>query len=264
MPMTDRLKALPGLRLLYNSVRMLSGSTSQSDEHQLIARLMLDSNAPRRFIEFGFHPREFNSAGLVRNGEGLLLDGDISTISIAKKLLPATLDIRQQFITLDSIGSIVSWLGDRPLGLLSIDVDGNDFWFAEALLPMSPAVAVIEYNASLGMEPVTVPYDPSFLRGEKHETGWYHGASLVAIERLGRRFGYSLVATSDAGGNAFLLRQDLQKAAWPTLDPVGCYRESRLRNHWAGNTAADQWARVADMPFVLVDNEGKAILEPGK
>lgn len=254
----DQLKSWPWLRLAYNRARMVAGSTSQSDEHMLIARLMADSRAPRRFVEFGFHPREFNSAGLVDNGEGLLLDGDISTVSIARKLLPPTVEIQQLFITLESIGMIADWLGGRPLGLLSVDVDGNDFWFAEALLPLSPAIAVIEYNASFGLEPVTVPYDPKFIRAEKHETGWYHGASLTAVERLGRRFGYRLVATSEAGGNAFLLKGDLGIEAWPTLDAKACYRESQLRNQWAGNDARDQWARLAGMPFVTIGNDGAA------
>lgn len=76
--------------------------------------------------------------------------------------------------------------------MLSVDVDGNDYWFLKALLPARPAVVVVEYNASFGLNPVTVPYEPAFDRMAKHDSGWYHGASITALTKLCKTHGYKM------------------------------------------------------------------------
>lgn len=86
----------------------------------------------------------------------------------------------------------------NQFGVLSIDVDGNDYWFLERPIEINPSVICIEYNATLGKEPITVPYDETFERHEKHPSGWYHGASLSALSKLaassGLRIAVSIVA----------------------------------------------------------------------
>lgn len=57
------------------------------------------------------------------------------------------------------------------IGLLSIDVDGNDDWFLKALIDTSPTVISVEYKSTLGMEPIAIPCDPSFGRHRKHPEG---------------------------------------------------------------------------------------------
>ncbi|MER9756688.1 hypothetical protein NKJ46_25205 [Mesorhizobium sp. M0166] len=175
------------------------------------------------------------------------MDGDPQTVRLAQALLPKRIEARQSFITLDNIKDLGTHF--PQLGVLSVDVDGNDYWFLEALLPERPGVIVVEYNASFGLNPVTVPYDPSFDRAAKHESGWYHGASITALTQLCNSHGYKLVAVSGAGGNLFFLPQS---AALPGLEPEEAYRESALRNRWSGTTAKDQWERIKHMPFVTV------------
>jgi hypothetical protein len=135
------------------------------------------------------------------------------------------------------------------LGVLSIDVDGNDYWFLRELLAARPHVIAIEYNASLGAAPLTVPYDPEFERHAKHPSGWYHGASLAAMAKLCQGHDFKLVAIARAGGNAFFVRAS---NSLPALDPSTAYRENMLRNRLSGTTAAQQWSRIQHMPFVEV------------
>jgi hypothetical protein len=90
--------------------------------------------------------------------------------------------------------------------VLSIDVDGNDYWIWKALEAYRPRVLVIEYNGAL--DPLSrrvMPYRPGF-RWD-HTSGY--GASLGALEDLGSEKGYRLVHTESAGVNAFFVREDL-------------------------------------------------------
>jgi len=117
------------------------------------------TNAPKTFIEFGFHPIEFNCASFVQNRDwqGLLIDCSARQVSDARAILPKRIEIVQAFLTLDNLDFIKSRFAE--LGVLSIDVDGNDYWFLEKLIDVKPSVICVEYNASLGLEPITVPYD---------------------------------------------------------------------------------------------------------
>jgi len=237
------LKKSPA-RYLYQRIKALRGGAGQSDEAEILAGLAVD--CPKTFIEFGFHPTQYNCIGL-RDFSGLLIDGDAETVRLARRLLPQRLEVRQQFINLANVESIAHH--HHELGVLSIDVDGNDYWFLQALLATRPHVICVEYNASLGHAPLTVPYDPVFERHAKHPSGWYHGASLSALAKLCRQQDYKLVAVARGGGNAFFVRATSTVTA---LEPAQAYRELKLRNHWSGTTAAEQWACIKHLPFVTV------------
>jgi hypothetical protein len=93
----------------------------------------------------------------------------------------------------------------KELGVLSIDIDGNDYWVWRALDGYKPAIVIIEYNALLPSDEVLVqPYneEPSGLTT-------FFGSSLRAMEELGNAKGYELVHTDLAGVNAFFVREDL-------------------------------------------------------
>ena len=61
---------------------------------------------------------------------------------------------------------------------------------------------VIEYNALLGDKiPITVPYDPTFVRSSKHFSSVYFGGSLLAMCDLGRK-SYEFIGTNSNGVNA--------------------------------------------------------------
>jgi hypothetical protein len=237
------LRATP-VRAVFHRLKAMIGATAQSDEHEIMERLA--TAVPRTFVEFGFHPTEFNCARLAKRFSGLLIDGDISTVRLAKRLLPDQVQTICAFLTLDNVEYVVErWLNERPLGVLSIDVDGNDYWFLERLLPLRPGVIAVEYNASLGLESCTVPYDPAFERHEKHASGWYHGASLMALSKLCGAHGYGLAAVSKAGANAFFTEAG-------SLDPVNAWRPNQLRDKWSQTDVGVQWNTIRDLPYVGV------------
>lgn len=224
---------------------------SQSNEAQILAKLVAQLDAPRSFLEFGFSPSELNCALLLDNCRGLLVDGDIKNVRVARRVMPPGIEAMHVHLTLANLHVLTSRYRAGELGVLSIDVDGNDYWFLEALLPqLAPAIVAVEYNASFLLRPITVPYDPKFDRHEKHPSGLYHGASLEALTRLCAGHRYRLVEISSSGVNAFYVRDE--HGELPTLDASAAYRESVLRNQLSGTTAAEQWESIKDLEYVAV------------
>ncbi len=247
------LKQFYAARLLNSYYRAIQGRKSQSDESAILNRLVKATNAPPSFIEFGFNIHEFNCIDLAKTFSGLLIDGDEAGVRIARHFLPDKVTAKSLFLTLDNIGFIESKFAPGSLGILSIDVDGNDYWFLERLLKMQPVIISCEYNASFGLRPVTVPYDSEFDRTDKHPSGWYHGASLTALTSLCAKRGYDLVAVDSGGANGFFVRSAARPPSMPVLDPTTSYRENQLRNAWSGTVAATQWQAISHLPFASVE-----------
>lgn len=240
--MRDFLKQNALLRRAYYKLRLVSAA-GQSDEGQIIQRLAAD--APRTFVEIGFHPIEFNCISLARSPgwRGLLIDGNERQVADSRVLFHDRIDIVHRFLTLDNLDFIRSHF--REVGILSIDVDGNDYWLLKSLIDIRPAVISVEYNASFRLEPVTVPYDKSFDRHEKHPTGWYHGASITAFASLCAQHGYGLAAVSGAGANAFFTPNG-------ALDPSEAWRPNTLRDKWSNSTPEEQWRQIQSLPLISV------------
>lgn len=182
---------------------------SQNDEAEILDELVKKYPIPATFVEFGFSAWEFNCAGLLKGFDGLLIDGDSRAVRYARIVLPRNVRCESQWLDLGHLDIIRDFARQRPLGILSVDVDGNDYWLLQALLDLGPALVIVEYNPSFGLRPVSVPYDAAFSRFSKHESGLYYGASLAAMNHLCERRGYKLVALSSPRVNAFFIRGDL-------------------------------------------------------
>jgi hypothetical protein len=109
-------------------------------------------------------------------------------------------------ITPDNVESVFDRLGvPESFDVLAIDIDGRDYWVWRAIERHRPRVVVIEYNAHLGTEPLTVPLEV--------DRGWdgsdYFGASIAALAGLASEKGYALVHCDLSGVNAFFVRRDL-------------------------------------------------------
>ena len=232
-------------RLRYRFMRLRRGLRGEADEADILSTLVARETAPKTFVEFGFHPVKFNCAAFAYDPtwQGLLVDGSAEQVADAKVLLPKHVDIQHRFLSLDTLDLIRNKF--LRVGILSIDVDGNDYWFLQRLIDIEPSVISIEYNASLGSAPITVPYDPRFVRHQKHPTGWYHGASLAALAKLCENNGYGLAAVSTYGANAFFTKSG-------DLDPATAWKPNRDRDEWSGTTAAEQWEAIKGLPYVTV------------
>lgn len=240
--MRSLLKSIAPLRRAVIRHRMQGGPRGQSNE-AVILRQLADRLGTNSFVEFGFHPAEFNCSLLLHDHAGLLVDGDRNIVEDARVLLEGRLKIKQKFLTLDSMDALGrEFMGP---GIFSIDVDGNDYWFLKALLPYRPKIICVEYNGSFLDHTIATPYDPEFDRAKKHPTGWYHGASLAALAKVCASHGYGLEAVSQHGGNAFFTETG-------KLDPREAWKPTLLRDRSSGLTASEQWSAIKDMPYEQV------------
>jgi len=185
----------------------------------LIQILRLDtahSPFPKAFIEFGVENyTESNTRFLLkrRNWLGLVMDGNDKNIDFIKRdeiYWKHDLEAKRAFITRENINALIKeWLDSRGLdnvGLLSIDIDGVDYFVWEAIRCVNPAIVVIEFNALFGGdERVTVPYRADFNRFKAHFSGLFFGSSLRALIALGEKKGFSFIGTDSSGTNAFFI-----------------------------------------------------------
>jgi hypothetical protein len=171
---------------------------------------------PDTFVELGVENyRESNTRFLLVNNNwcGLVLDGDDDSINYIQRdeiYWRHTLTACRAFITRENINELLREAGfTGEIGLLSIDIDGNDYWVWEKIGIVDPVVVIIEYNSIFGPDlAVTIPYEPQFARHQAHYSGQFWGASLQALKLLADRKGYSLVGCNSAGNNAYFVRND--------------------------------------------------------
>jgi hypothetical protein len=183
---------------------------------------------------------ESNSANLILNHgwTGILCDGDMANVRCAKRFFsrcrvtrvwPPT--VACHWLSAENVNEFL--INNRVPGepdLLSIDIDGNDYWLWNAIDVIVPRVVVIEINHLWGAErSVTIPYDPRFQAQYTEHGTDYAGASLPAMVKLGRTKGYRLVAVNRIATNAFFVRNGIGEDLFPEIDPAGCFEHPRAR-----------------------------------
>jgi hypothetical protein len=194
----------------------------------------------KNFIEFGVEDFfESNCRFLLMNNDwkGFVIDANKSNILRLKNSYfywKHHIVAIEKFITRENINEILEMSGfDQDLGILSIDLDGNDYFVLENINKFRPRILICEFNSVFGLtRKVSIPYDPKFLRNEAHYSNLYWGASLPALIYLANKKGYAFVGTNSAGCNAFFVRKDLlnEKIEVVTADKIyfqSNYRESR-------------------------------------
>ena len=196
-------------------------------------------NIPQTFVEFGVESyHESNTRFLMqhRNWRGLVIDGSEENIAnIRKQNISWRHDLTSvcAFIDRDNINKLIKnnkYSGE--IGLLSIDIDGNDYWVWDAIDCISPIIVACEYNAVLGDKyRISIPYQVDFERNKAHNSNLYFGASLPALVSLAKAKGYSLLGTNSNGANAFFIRDDKASNIFQCLEEVitfpSLFREAR-------------------------------------
>ena len=126
------------------------------------------------------------------------------------------------WIDVERVNALLTDNGLRgEIDLLSIDIDGNDYWVWKAVDSVQPRVVVVEcHNIWTADRAVTVPYRSDFSKSDGHPD--YSGASLLALVKLGRTKGYRLVGCNRYGFNAFFVRQGIGEAVLPEVAPEAC------------------------------------------
>jgi len=195
--------------------------TSQNGEDGVIAELLrrIGTSLDPYFIEFGVEDGSEGNCVFLADAlgwSGLFLEFDshqyarlaakyrwsTGVTTVAAKVTPATVE------------SLFSQSGVPPeLDVLSIDVDGVDYWIWRAITNYRPRLVIIEYNAEL--EPERRQVVPETFEGWTGTN--YFGASIGALKALGNAKGYELVYTDLTGVNSFFVRADL---LWHPVEPV--------------------------------------------
>ena len=213
----------------------------------------------RYFVEFGFGAHQCNSLRLIlhENFKGLMMDGSEEQCRIFNLTCKAKgiSDVHavNAFIDRDNLEHLIRSNNiPAEIDFLSIDVDGNDYWFWRCLQCINPRVICIEYNSGIGSKySWTIPYNKEFERFSAHPSGFFAGASIKALESLGEKKGYRLVGCDTTGTNAFFLRNDLGNNQIPTLSASEAFQPHQ--NWMQRGISEDQQLEIMKlMPYVEV------------
>lgn len=183
---------------------------------------------------------ECNTANLIINHRwiGLQMDGNEKNIASAKEFYSSNTNsmywppaLLHAWITRENINDLISDSGFAgEIDLLSLDIDGNDYWIWEAIDVINPRVVVLEYNHLAGPErSITIPYDPQFRVQFTQYGSDYAGASLSAFIKLGQKKGYRLVGTNAISTNAFFVRNDVEHRWLPEIKAESCFEHPRAK-----------------------------------
>jgi len=171
----------------------------------------VNSNCSNLVLNFGWH--------------GLFIDADKTSVKRGINFYskyPTPWHYPPKFIcskvSRENINQLISGAGfSGEIDLLSIDIDGNDYWIWDALEVVQPRVVVIETHVEFGMNDIVVPYDPGYFYPGKHPV--YHGASPVAMSHLAAKKGYRLVGANQRGFNHIYIKNGLADGLIPAVDP---------------------------------------------
>ena len=171
------------------------------------------------FVEFGVQNYiESNTRFLLMNDNwsGLIMDGSEQFINFIENdyyYWKYNLKAKHLFITAENINQAFEEENVKgEIGLLHIDIDGNDYWIWKAIQTINPVIVIMEYNSGFGKErSITVPYKTDFERYDAHYSGLFFGASLQACCDLAKEKGYAFVGSNSYGNNAYFVRKDKLK-----------------------------------------------------
>ena len=181
-----------------------AGVHSQGGEDGVLLRLFERIGARRRaFVEFGawdgFHWSNTANLRVNHGWTGLLMEGSDRADGAL---------VKREFVHAENVEALFDRYGvPQDFDLLSIDIDGNDYWVWKALERYRPRVVIVEYNVFFLPETAkTIAYDAAH-EWDKERHGLYHGASLAAFDKLARDKGYVLAWTEPYCPNAIFVRE---------------------------------------------------------
>tara|TARA_B100001029_G_scaffold166542_1_gene159056 strand:- start:798 stop:1724 length:927 start_codon:yes stop_codon:yes gene_type:complete len=173
---------------------------------------------PKNFIEIGTEDyKECNTRFLLINHywDGFLIEGDKIAVEKIKKdrvFWKHNLKIFNSYLNLDNYEAAFKKLKiPKKIGIISLDIDGIDYWILKKLKSLKPGIFICEFNPLFGYDRLlTVPYKKKFVRSKEHYSNLYFGASLKAITELLNKQ-YLFIGTNSAGNNAFFVNKKYSK-----------------------------------------------------
>ena len=212
--LTNQVKTLGTLEnILVSEFKVFSQMGDDGIIQYLINNIAIPNET---FIEFGVENySESNTRFLLMNNNwsGMVIDGSEANVNeIRNSYYYWKYDLKaiHAFIDADNIELLIDESGfGIEIGILSIDIDGNDYWIWKKISTINPIIVIAEFNSVFGIDkPWTVPYDPSFLRSKSHHSNLFYGSSLLSLCDLAEAKGYYFVGCNSAGNNSYFIRKD--------------------------------------------------------
>lgn len=193
----------------------------------------INSNCANLAFNFGYH--------------GLFLDGNPKAIKRGEKFYgkyPHPYMYAPKFtcakVTAENINTLVSDAGlNGEIDVLSVDIDGNDYWIWKALDVVQPNIVVIETHVEFGLQNIVVPYDPNYFFPGKHPI--YHGASPIAMVNLGKQKGYRLVGANQLGFNFIFVKNGLAENELPEVPVESVLTHPSVKESWKRFESIKDW-----------------------
>jgi hypothetical protein len=190
--------------------------------------------------------------------KGFLFDGDARNVARGRRFFSVCRDtllrepqFTQAWVTAENVNLLLSDAGVKgEIDLLSLDIDGNDYWVWQAIEVISPRLCVIETHNPVPSDlSLTIPYDPQFTAMDKpYPEDNFRGMSLRAAVGLARRKGYRLIGGHQHGFNVYFLRNDILAERFPEVSI-----ESVHSNPYTMACQRDLWPLIRDFPWQTVD-----------
>lgn len=198
--------------------------------------------------------RECMAANLIVNHGwwGYLFDGNEHSVRAGQRFFENNKDtffspprFINAWVTAENVNSLIEEAGVRgPIDLLSLDMDGIDYWVWKAITVIQPQVVICEtHNVIPADKALTVPYDPKFV----FQSEDFRSASLAAMCKLGREKGYRLIGTHRYGFNAFFIKCGVGEEYFPEVDPASCLNDpvsKELRDRLWPQAQKHAWQEV--------------------
>lgn len=212
------------------------------------------------FLEIGCADGVQNNStwlALVERFDGVMVEGDPRLAGIMERVLSehcVGTRFLQRFVTRDNVGELIGLLPAKDPDVFSLDIDGNDFHMARALLQggLRPKIVVVEFNSAFGPEQtVTVPYREDFTLAV-HPSRLYYGVSLAAWRSLFQSEGYRFVTVERNGVNAFFA--DPAAFVGGFLEQVRgrSFAENKYQRIRHGMGTEGQFGKIAHLPLERV------------
>lgn len=199
-----------------------------------------------------------NTTNLIINHgwNGLFFDGNMRKIRKGRQFYARCVatgmhspKLQHAWVSPENVNELLESNGyTGEIDLLSLDMDGVDYWVWKGIESVNPRVVVLEYNHALGPDlSLTTPNRADFVwrgnevsvqryRGSKaiktlmgkeiaERTDNYYGASLAAFVKLGKQKGYRLVGCESCEINAFFIREDIGEAIFPEVATAACFSQ---------------------------------------
>ncbi len=266
-------------KIIKNFKEVEFSAFSQFGEDGIISWLISKiPNLEKIFIEIGTEDYwESNTRFLLKsmNWKGYLIEGSekyVKKIKSQRIYWQNNIQAINEFVSKENINKIISNnIKEKNIGLLSIDIDGNDLWILKEIDTISPDIIICEFNTVFGdIHKIVVPYDEEFNRDTKHYSKIYFGCSIKALIDIMSKKDYYFLGTSSTGINAFFVKSIhktifekiiIQKDYFPSIVREGLNKENEL----SFDNTSKNLEKIKDMEIVdLETNKIKSISELGE